>query len=226
VTVPRRLLVIGFGPFWRMPRNPSAAVARRIAGSPRWRALGIAAPALVLPTTYAALDGELRAALVSGGFDALLMLGVAGRARSLRVERRAVNRSSLLFPDAAGQRPAALAAAGMPATRTARAATRRVLAILRRRGLAGTLSQDAGRYLCNAAYLRALAVPAPVLFVHIPRPPDPGRRGAARSRRLAWETQLAAGLADVALDLLRGARGRTAARAGSGQAPTAVGVLG
>src|SRR4051794_22991219 len=96
-----RLLVIGFGPFPRMPRNPSAALVRRIAAAPRWRLRGIEAQALVLPTTYAALDGELGEVLDAGRFDALLMVGVAGRARTLRVERRAVNRSSMLFPDAA-----------------------------------------------------------------------------------------------------------------------------
>jgi pyroglutamyl-peptidase len=197
-----RLLVVGFGPFPRMPRNPGAALARRIAAAPRWRLHGIDGEALVLSTTYATLDTELGTALDKGRFDALLMIGVAGRARTLRVERRAVNRSSILFPDAAGRRPARLAEPEAPSSRRAGTATPNALAILRRRGLACALSQDAGRYLCNAAYLRALAIPVPVLFIHIPRPPG------LRQRRLTWEVRLAAGLTDVALDLLRHARHR------------------
>ena len=197
-----RLLVIGFGPFPRVPRNPSATAARRVAASPRWRILGIVADALVLPTTYAALDTVLDPALDARGFSALLMIGVAGRAKKIRVERRAVNRASILFPDAAGRTPARLTMAQAPASRTVRMAP--VLATLRRRGLACADSQDAGRYLCNAAYMRALAAPVPVLFIHIPKPPRAMRLGASRRhRRVSWQDRLTAGLADVALDLLR-----------------------
>ena len=202
-----RLLVVGFGPFPRVPRNPSAAVAREIAASPRWRTLGIEADALVLPTTYAALDGTLDPALKAGNFDALLMIGVATRAKKIRVERRAIDRISILFPDADGRRPARHTIAKAPAVRTTRIAPASVLARLRRRGLACTVSQDAGRYLCNAAYMRALAAPVPVLFIHIPKPPRGTRRVSNLWRlRLSWRDRLAAGLADVARDLLRQSR--------------------
>ena len=199
-----RLLVVGFGPFPRVPRNPSAVAARRVATSPRWRILGIAADALVLPTTYSALDAVLDPTLEAQGFDALLIIGVASRAKKIRVERRAVNRASILFSDAAGRTPARLTMAQAPASRTARMAPAPVLATLRRRRLACTDSQDAGRYLCNAAYMPALAAPVPVLFIHIPKPPRAMRPIASRrKRRVSWQDRLTAGLADVALDLLR-----------------------
>ena len=199
-----RLLVIGFGPFPRVPRNPSATAARRVAASPRWRILGIVADALVLPTTYAALDTVLDPALDARRFSALLMIGVAGRAKKIRVERRAVNRASILFPDAAGRTPARLTMAQAPASRRVRMAPGPLHATLRRRGLACADSQDAGRYLCNAAYMRALAAPVPVLFIHIPKPPRAMRPIASRrQRRVSWQDRLTAGLADVALDLLR-----------------------
>src|SRR4051812_10392618 len=123
-----RLLVTGFGPFPRMPRNPSAAVARRVAASPHWRVLGVEAEALVLPTAYAALDGALDPALKAGRFDAVLMVGVASRAKRIRVERRAVNRASILFPDAAGRTPSRLSAPQEPPHRTTRAALAPALA--------------------------------------------------------------------------------------------------
>src|SRR5215211_4251955 len=93
-----RLLVTGFGPFPRMPYNPSAALARRVAALSRWRVLGVEADALVLPTTYAALDKVLDPVLETRAFNALLMIGVASRAKKIRVERRAVNRVSVLCP--------------------------------------------------------------------------------------------------------------------------------
>jgi pyroglutamyl-peptidase len=80
--------------------------------------------------------------------------------------------------------------------------------ILRRRALPCAISQNAGRYLCNAAYFKALAVDRPVLFLHIPKPPRLSRRAAADSprRRSAWSDAIANGFVDVAIALLRQAR--------------------
>ena len=139
-----RLLVTGFGRFPGVSVNPSAEVARRVATSPRWRRLGIEAEALVMPTAYAAIEAVLAPAL-AGGFDAVLMIGVAGRARHVRVERRAANRASLLSPDVERRRRTAPALEPGPSHRTSRA------------GLPCRLSQDAGRYLCNASYFAASA---------------------------------------------------------------------
>jgi pyroglutamyl-peptidase len=207
----RKLLVTGFGPFPGVPRNPSAAVARLIAADGHWGRLGVETQALVLPTTYVALDSELAPALLQS-FDAVLMIGVSGRSRRLRVERRAVNRASTLFPDASGCRSNSLGFGEAVHERRTRASAPRALAALRSAGLPSRLSQDAGRYLCNAAYFRALAEPVPVLFVHIPkarRPDRPRRPDRTETVRLP---QIAAALARIAADLLRqGRQGRVEA---------------
>lgn len=201
-----RLLVTGFGPFPGIPRNPSADLARRIAASPRWRRLGVAAQSLILPTTYAALAEVLEPALSREAPDAVLMIGVAGRSRKVRIERRALNRASLL-PDAAGRRPNRLTLSEGPMARSLRISSVRVRAILQRHGVPCRISQDAGRYLCNAAYYRALTAPPPVLFIHIPKPPPArGRSLTANRRRLPWTDALAAALIDVAVLTLRGER--------------------
>ena len=71
-----RLLVDRLRSVPRHVDNPSGEIARRVAGSPRWRRLGIEAQALVMPTAYASIDAVLTPAL-AGGFDAVLMIGVA-----------------------------------------------------------------------------------------------------------------------------------------------------
>jgi pyroglutamyl-peptidase len=188
-----------------MSRNPSAELARRVAASPRWRRLGVAAQPLILPTTYAALGEVLGPAFTDQTPDAVLLIGVAGRAKQVRIERRALNRASLLLPDAAGRRPAALTLTEGPRTRDLRASPVRLRAVLRRHAIPCRVSQDAGRYLCNAAYYQALASPFPVLFIHIPKP-RPGtrpRRSGGRSRRLSWSDALAAALVDVGVLTLR-----------------------
>ena len=208
-----RLLVTGFGPFPGMSRNPSAEIARRVAAAPRWRRLGVAAEALILPTTYAALADVLEPALAAAP-DAVLMIGVAGRSRAVRIERQARNRASLLLPDAAGRRPQRLTLADGPAARRLGTSPARLSALLRRHGVACRVSHDAGRYLCNAAYFRALAGPIPVLFVHIPKPP-PRRRRAHAPRRLSWTDALAAALIESAAVTLRvGASSRSVAGLG------------
>ena len=201
------LLITGFGPFPGMPRNPAQALARRIGRSIRLKlALGGAPRLLVMRTAYAAILSELDPALAEGP-GAVLMLGVASRAKRLRVEARARNRGSLLYPDAAGRASArpSLDPQAPHARTSAHAAWG--YAALRRHGLAVDPSIDAGRYLCNASYFRALAQSCPVLFVHIPPVPRTRRprRGGQPSASVDPGLQAAA-LAAVALGLMTQAR--------------------
>ena len=201
------LLITGFGPFPGMPRNPAEALARHIRAHPRLR-LGSAVPprVLVMRTAYRSLDADLAPALAERP-AAVLMLGVASRARRLRVEARARNRGSQLHPDASG-RPAARLALdrhGPPARVSPHAA--RALATLRRHGLAVRPSVDAGHYLCNASYFLALAQACPVLFVHVPpvaRTRRPRRSGRSPSR--VEPARQTAALVEVALALAATAR--------------------
>jgi pyroglutamyl-peptidase len=200
-----RLLVTGFGPFPGIPKNPSAVAARRLGGSVRWRRLGIDVRVAVLSTTYAALERELLPAIREHAPDALLMIGVAGRAKEIRVETRGLNRVSLLLPDAAKVRPDRL---GLAPGGLARATTTRPLrqvTTLRRHGFRARASIHAGLYLCNASYFTALGGAVPVLFVHIPKPGRALARTDSR-RRQVWHDRLSAALADIAVDLIRQTR--------------------
>ncbi|SFG38830.1 peptidase C15 [Methylobacterium gossipiicola] len=195
------LLVTGFGPFPGVPRNPSAVVARLLGIHARRHGLaGGDVRVLILPTSYGAIPTHLFPALAEGP-SAVLMLGVARRAKRVRVEFRARNRVSRLFPDASGaiaQRLTLLA--GGPAERRAGGAAK-ALASLRRHGIAAIPSHDAGRYLCNAAYFHALAEDIPVLFIHIPPLAEVGRPGPYQRDKPPAEA-LAAALVAVARGLL------------------------
>jgi pyroglutamyl-peptidase len=125
----------------------------------------------VFATTYASVDRDLPKLLTQKPKpDVVLMFGVAGRRRQLCIETRARNAVSLLFPDACGYRPRhgviklhgpAALAGNAPLARLAGAA-----------GPKARLSRDAGRYLCNYVYWRALeqvrGTRPLVQFVHIP----------------------------------------------------------
>ena len=199
------LLITGFGPFPRMPDNPSAALARRLGALPRLHlALGQRPRVLVLRTRYDAIPETFAPALAEGPV-AVLMFGVAGSAKRLRVEMRGRNRASRLFPDASGARPTrlTLAADGPAERRSPVAAAARV--ILRRHGVPASASRDAERYLCNASYYRALAEDCPVLFLHIP--PRPRTRRPRRNRPGTEPQRVLWALAEIAAMLAR--RGRT-----------------
>lgn len=204
--LPPDLLVTGFGPFPKVPRNPTEHLARRIAASGRLRRAGLAAQSLALTTAYAALETELKPALARLAPRAVLMLGVAARAKRVRIETRAVNRQSLLFPDAEGQvaRRAALDP-GRPLVARGRGAFPALLRALRANGVDAYLSIDAGRYLCNAGYFTALGATGagtPCLFVHVPMP----RRRAARGDRRPTMREMERALVNLALALARQGR--------------------
>jgi pyroglutamyl-peptidase len=164
-----RVLITGFGSFPGAPFNPSAALARALARRRRPALADIECATHVFATTYASVDRNLPK-LFAQKPDIVLMFGVAGRRRQLCIETRARNAVSLLFPDASGRRPqhGAIVLRG-PAALKGNAPFARL------GGAAGKqtrLSRDAGRYLCNYIYWRALehvrgARPL-VQFVHIP----------------------------------------------------------
>lgn len=167
-----RVLITGFGPFPRAPSNPSALVAQALARRRRPALASLVRSAHVFATRYADIDRDLPRLLALRP-DIVLMFGLAGRARELRIETRARNAASALLPDAGRRRPQhPTIEMGAPPARTARAPFSHLAAALRSRKVPARLSRDAGTYLCNYAYWRALAA-APngqplVLFVHIP----------------------------------------------------------
>jgi pyroglutamyl-peptidase len=187
-----RIVVTGFNRFPGAPVNPTAVLALRLVRSRRAALAGVHVAAHVFATRYQAVDADLPAVLAREQPDALIMFGVATRAKHVRVELLARNRKSILFPDAGGATDLSLAIApGSFPARRGRFALPAVVAALRTAGLRAAVSRDAGRYLCNYAYWRALERaeqpdgPRVVLFVHVPpvgTAPRPLRR--ARPRRL------------------------------------------
>ncbi len=206
------ILVTGFGPFPHVRINPTARLAREVAT--RLRRGGLDAQALVLETSYGGGLPALATHLARTRPQAVLMLGLAARARFVRVELFARGNASRLHPDATGatpdRRPAPRTA--LPARTTANAAG--ALAALTRRGIRARLSPSAGRYLCDASYALSLgAIPgrdAPVIFIHVPwLRPAPGSRPLARVEPFhPGAASLTAALAAIGRGLARSGRPR------------------
>jgi pyroglutamyl-peptidase len=177
-----RILLAGFGPFPGAPVNPSAALARALARRRRPALAELQRTVHVFATNYASVDRDMPQ-LFAEKPDIVLIFGLAARRRYISIETRARNAVSRLFPDAGGQRSArGFIENGGPDALRGRAPFYRLLGATRPTNVPVRLSRDAGRYLCNYAYWRALEQSPRgqplVQFVHIPvvkRNPRPRR---------------------------------------------------
>jgi pyroglutamyl-peptidase len=197
-----RVVVAGFGAFPGVPFNPSAALVRALARRRRPALADVACTTHIFATSYAAVDRDLPK-LFAEKPDLILIFGVAGLRRYLSVETRARNAQSVLYPDVTGYRPARAAIErGAPAALRGNAPSILLRSAVRSSGFPARLSRDAGRYLCNYVYWRALAkargTPTLVQFIHIPhvahipQMPSRPRRRRSRQPRLAFAPLVAA----------------------------------
>jgi pyroglutamyl-peptidase len=185
-----RILITGFGPFPGAPFNPTQPLVARLSRLRRPAFDDIELSAHIFPVTYKAVDRDLPELLAARRPQALLMFGLAGRTQYLRVETRARNAVTTLWPDADRTR------ARKGSIDEGRGAimfgphTARLLRAAVGTGIDARSSRDAGSYLCNYLSWRAIeatadsAGPALAAFVHIPpigRGIDTRHRGIAAS---------------------------------------------
>ena len=198
----RTILVTGFGPFPGAPHNPTAILVARLA---RIRRPNLRVVGHVFATEYAAVDRDLPRLIAQYRPDALLMFGLHGQARTLRIETLA--RNALGRNRDAGGRTAKTRAivAGSPHTRMVTPAER-LMRAARRAGVPAALSRDAGSYLCNYLCWRtaeaAIKGPRVAAFVHVPPVARKAlRRGSRRLREATLERGAAAMLHELCLGL-------------------------
>jgi pyroglutamyl-peptidase len=167
------ILVTGFGPFPGAPYNPTAPLVARLACLRRPALADVTIVPHVFATSYATVDRQLPALIAQHKPDALLMFGLAGRTRALRIETRARNALTLM-PDAGGASPLARAITpGLP-HRAMPAPARHLHAAVRAARVPAVLSRDAGQYLCNYLCWQATVAartpdgPQLAAFVHVP----------------------------------------------------------
>ena len=88
------ILVTGFGRFPGVPINPTVGLVARLGRSRRAALSGVRIKTHVFATRYAAVDDELPALIAREQPDAVVLLGVAARAKNLRIEPTSFGRNS------------------------------------------------------------------------------------------------------------------------------------
>ncbi|MGY8664593.1 pyroglutamyl-peptidase I [Bradyrhizobium sp. UFLA05-109] len=179
-----RVLLTGFGPFPGAPYNPTQPLVARLSRLRRPAFDSVELATHIFPVTYAAVDRQLPEVLAKVRPDALLMFGLAARTSYLRIETRARNAVTMLWPDAANTRSRKGAIAANADAMMFGAHTAKLLRAARLTGIDARASRDAGAYLCNYLSWRAIESvnaggPKLAAFIHIPLL---ARSGAARRK--------------------------------------------
>lgn len=204
-----RLLLTGFEAFGPHRTNPTESLAKRLDGD--WvgdaRIVG-----RVLPVSIGKIEAALDALLEEVQPVAILALGLAAGESCIRLERTAQNALKFPFPDNDGKSPTGKILRGGPATRAGSLPYPAILKRLLAAGIPARLSDDAGRYLCNAVLYHVVgrADGRPCGFVHVPATPemvaDALRRGTLEGPEKAASMGLRLQLAAIRIALAELAR--------------------
>src|ERR1700677_3535626 len=169
-----RILITGFGPFPGAPFNPTQPLVARLTRLQRPALGDVELSGHIFPVTYNAVDRELPDLLAQKRPHALLMFGLATRTPFVRIETRARNAVTTLWPDADHARIRKGSIAGGTEAMMFGPHTARLLRAALGTGVDARASRDAGSYLCNYLSWRAIeatchgAGPRLAAFVHVP----------------------------------------------------------
>ncbi len=95
-----RILITGFEPFPGAPFNPTGPLVERLLKLRRPALADVERTGHIFPVTYGAVDRELPQLIEQHAPDALLMFGLAARTPHVRIETRARNDITTIWPDA------------------------------------------------------------------------------------------------------------------------------
>jgi pyroglutamyl-peptidase len=169
-----RILITGFGPFPGAPFNPTEPLVARLKRLRRPAFSDVEFTSHIFHVTYATIDRELPLLLAQHRPQALLMFGLAGRTAHMRVESRARNAVTTLWPDADRTRARKGSILSDADARMFGPHTAKLLRAAVGTGIDARASRDAGSYLCNYLSWRAIEAletdygPRLAAFVHVP----------------------------------------------------------
>ncbi|HVV40234.1 MAG TPA: pyroglutamyl-peptidase I [Nitrobacter sp.] len=210
-----RILITGFGPFPGAPFNPTMPLVKRLAALRRPALDGVTVATHIFHVAYATVDRDLPRLLAVHRPQALLMFGLAARTPYLRIETRARNAVTTIWPDSDGTRVRRSAIAGTADALTFGPHMPKLLRAAQATGIDARASRDAGSYLCNYLSWRAIEAtrkaggPALAAFIHVPPLARDGT--AARGRSTMTLEQLVDAGEAMLLEMVKAARQATRA---------------
>ena len=207
-----RILVTGFGPFPGAPFNPTQPLVARLLRLRRPALGDVELTGHIFPVTYQAVDRELPELLATCRPQALLMFGLASRTPYLRIETRARNAVTMLWPDADHARVRKGSIADGADAMMFGPHTAKLLRAADGTGIDARASRNAGSYLCNYLSWRAIEAtrrgkgPRLAAFIHVPPLARGGGQRKGLARRVSLDELVDAGEA-MLMELVRLTRG-------------------
>jgi len=176
----KTVLLTGFEPFGGAARNPSGEIARQLHGTV---IAGHRVVGALLPCVFGGANRELKRQLRATQPALVICLGLAGGRADITPERVAINVDDARIADNAGRQPVdrPIAKRG-PAAYWSTLPIKAIVAALRRRGIAASVSQTAGTFVCNHVFyglMHELRGQKKVRggFIHVPSLPEQAKRG-------------------------------------------------
>lgn len=166
-----KVLVTGFEPFGAYPENVSWEVARGLDISD---INGVELNVELLPVSFQRVAGALSTMVELYSPDLLIMLGQAGTADSIKLERVALNMMDARIADNDGYQPneEPIVPMGNGALFT-QLPIKRLHSAIEGRGIRTKISNSCGLYVCNRLYYEALQIcqmrpTMQAIFIHLP----------------------------------------------------------
>jgi pyroglutamyl-peptidase len=209
---PLRVLITGFEPFPGAPYNPTQPLVARLTRLRRPALADVELRGHIFPVTYSAVDRQLPELLEKHRPQALLMFGLAARTSWIRIESRARNAVTTLWPDADHTRVRKGSIVDGTETMTFGPHTARLLQAALVTGVDARGSRDAGSYLCNYLSWRAIEAvnsdkgPRLAAFIHVPLLPRDSTSRRKGTTRLTLEELVDAGEA-MLMEMVKLTRG-------------------
>jgi pyroglutamyl-peptidase len=206
---PTRILITGFEPFPGAPFNPTGPLVERLMKLRRPALSDVERISHIFPVTYGAVDRDLPHLVARHAPDALLMFGLAQRTPHVRIETRARNDITTIWPDAGHTRiRLGKIEPGGPPGLYFGPHSELLLRAAQDTGVPSASSRNAGRYLCNYLSWRAIEAarsdngPRLAAFVHVPLLARGGTSRRKGSPRITLEELVDAGEA-VLLEMVK-----------------------
>lgn len=170
----KTVLLTGFEPFNRAHINPAWEAVRALEG---WHGDGFRVEVRQLPCVFGQAVEAITQAVDALNPDVVIALGQAGGRPDISVERVAINVDDASILDNAGLQPVdAAIVPGGPAAYFSTLPIKAIVRALRERGLAASVSQTAGTFVCNHVFYGLMhhtaGRPVKAGFIHVPFLPE------------------------------------------------------
>ena len=172
----KKLLITGFDPFGGETVNPAWEAVKKLPD----RITDYTLYKLEIPTVFGLAAETVLAKATDFQPDVILCIGQAGGRAAVTPERIAVNIRDARIPDNAGNQPGGeqIAPDG-PAAYFATVPVKKMAAAIENAGIAATVSNSAGAFVCNDTLYSLLHnyahTDVKVGFIHVPYLPEQGQ---------------------------------------------------